>query len=47
MIGQQAEGQKPLFYSYTIDGPVPATHRLRGIDRFVDLHAFRRYLATN
>jgi hypothetical protein len=37
MMGRQEVGQAPLFYSFNLEDHVPATHLLRGIDRFLDL----------
>ncbi len=45
MMGQQAGAQDQLFYSFNLDGRVPADHLLRRIDRFLDLSELRRHLA--
>src|SRR6266581_6509677 len=45
MMGQGSGGQKPLFYSFNLDGHVPADHLLRGIDHCLDLGDLRRHLA--
>lgn len=45
MMGQQCGGQDQLFYSFNLDAHVPASHLLRGIDRFLDLSELRRHLA--
>jgi transposase len=45
MMGQQADIQDQLFYSFNLDSHVPSDHLLRGIDRFLDLSDLRRYLA--
>jgi transposase len=37
--------QAALFYEFSLEGHVPATHLLRSIDRFVDLSNIRRHLA--
>lgn len=44
MMGQQADGQDRLFYSFNLDDYVPLDHLLRGIDRFLDLGDLRRHL---
>ena len=45
MMGRQSEGQRPLFYSFSLDDHVPANHLLRGIDAFLDLSELHRHLA--
>ena len=37
MMGPRQVEQGVLFYNFSLDGPVPADHLLRSIDRFVDL----------
>jgi transposase len=46
MMGQQADDQERLFYSFNLEEHVPADHLLRGIDKFLDLGALRRELAA-
>src|SRR5437867_3975578 len=46
MMGQQAGNQERLFYSFNLEEHVPADHLLRGIDKFLDLSALRRALAS-
>jgi transposase len=36
--------QEALFYSFSLEGHVPADHLLRSIDRFVDLGDLREHL---
>jgi hypothetical protein len=45
MISQRQVDQAALFYEFSLERHVPATHLLRSIDRFVDLSEVRRYLA--
>jgi hypothetical protein len=45
MMGQRQVDQAALFYEFSLERHVPATHLLRSIDRFVDLSEVRRYLA--
>jgi transposase len=44
MMGQQADGQERLFYSFNLEDHVPAQHLLRGIDQCLDLSELRQYL---
>jgi hypothetical protein len=44
-LGQRQVDQAALFYEFSLERHVPATHLLRSIDRFVDLSEVRRYLA--
>ena len=46
MMGQQAAFQDQLFYTFNLDSHIPADHLLRRIDRFLDLRALRRRLAS-
>ncbi len=45
MMGQQANGQDRLFYSFNLEDHVPANHLLRGIDQFLDLRDLRQHLS--
>jgi Transposase and inactivated derivatives len=45
MMGQLSSGQERLFYSFNLEDHVPANHRLRSIDRCLDLSDLRHYLA--
>ena len=45
MMGQRQVDQAALFYEFSLERHVPATHLLRSIDRFVDFSEVRRYLA--
>src|ERR1700738_1033155 len=45
MMGHQVE-QAALFYEFSLETHVPADHRLRSIDRFVELGELRRELAA-
>jgi hypothetical protein len=45
MMGQNGGNQNRLFYSFNLDGHVPANHLLRGINQFLDLSDLRAYLA--
>ena len=45
MMGRQVE-QAALFYEFSLETHVPADHRLRSIDRFVELGQVRRELAA-
>jgi hypothetical protein len=45
MMGQRQVDQAALFYEFSLERHVPATHLLRSIDRFVDLSDVRRHLA--
>ena len=47
MMGRQEVGQAPLFYSFNLEDHVPATHLLRGIDRFLDLSELHQHLAPH
>jgi hypothetical protein len=40
MMGQRQVDQAALFYEFSLERHVPATHLLRSIDRFVDLSRF-------
>jgi transposase len=44
MMGQRQVDQAALFYEFSLERHVPATHLPRSIDRFVDLSEVRRYL---
>src|SRR6266851_263769 len=46
MMGQQADDQERLFYSFNLDDHIPADHLLRGIDHFLDLGDLRQHLAA-
>jgi len=45
MMGPRQVDQAALFYEFSLERHVPATHLLRAIDRFVDLSDVRRHLA--
>lgn len=47
MMGRREAGQSPLFYSFNLEDHVPATHLLRGIDRFLDLSELHQHLAPH
>lgn len=44
MMGQRTVAQEALFYEFSLERHVPATHLLRAIDRFVDLSGIRAHL---
>jgi len=44
MMGQQTTGQDKLFYAFNLEDHIPATHLLRGINRFLDLSDLRGHL---
>jgi hypothetical protein len=45
MMGERLVRQDTLFYEFSLEGQVPATHLLRSIDGFVELDGLRRDLA--
>jgi transposase len=45
MMGPRQIDQAALFYEFSLERHVPATHLLRSIDRFVDLSEVRSHLA--
>jgi transposase len=45
MMGDRQVVQAALFYEFSLEGHVPASHLLRSIDRFVDLSELRAQLA--
>jgi transposase len=45
MMGPRQVDQASLFYEFSLERHVPATHLLRSIDRFVDLSDVRSHLA--
>jgi hypothetical protein len=45
MIGHNGGKQNRLFYSFNLEDHVPASHLLRGIDKFLDLTDLRAFLA--
>ena len=45
MMGPRQVDQAALFYEFSLERHVPATHLLRSIDRFVDLSEIRSHLA--
>ncbi len=47
MMGPQQVDQAALFYEFSLERHVPATHLLRSIDRFVDLSEVRSHLAAD
>ena len=44
MMGERAVAQEALFYSFSLERHVPASHMLRSVDRFVDLSGIREHL---
>ncbi len=44
MMGERTVAQEALFYGFSIERHVPASHLLRSIDRFVDLSGLRSHL---
>lgn len=44
MMGERSVMQEERFYSFSIEKHVPADHRLRSIDRLVDLSDIREHL---
>jgi transposase len=47
MMGRQEVAQAPLFYSFNLEAHIPASHLLRGIDRFLDLSELHGHLAPH
>jgi transposase len=45
MMGERRVDQAALFYTFSLEGHVPANHLLRSIDRFVQLEGLRAHLA--
>src|SRR5437667_3803447 len=45
MMGQRQVDQAALFYEFSLERHVSATHLLRSIDRFVDLSDVRSHVA--
>ena len=45
MMGQSGGTQNRLCYSFNLEDHVPASHLLRGIDKFLDLTDLRAFLA--
>ena len=45
MMGERRVAQEALFYEFSLERHVPASHLLRSIDRFVDLSGIRSELA--
>src|ERR1043165_3803408 len=45
MMGERQVRQEALFYEFSLERPVPETHLLRAIDRFVEFDGLRRDLA--
>jgi transposase len=45
MMGPTQTDQPALFYEFSLEGHVPASHLLRNIDRFIDLSVVRSELA--
>jgi hypothetical protein len=45
MMGDRQVDQGALFYQFSLERHVPADHRLRSIDRFVDLEGVRAHVA--
>ena len=45
MMGKRQVDQSALFYEFSLEKHVPLDHRLRAIDRFVDLGEVRPHLA--
>jgi transposase len=46
MMGERRVAQDSLFYEFSLEGHVPASHLLRSIDRFVDLTGLRLHLSA-
>lgn len=46
MMGERLMMQDSLFYEFRLEDHVPTDHRLRTIDRFIDLSDLRRHLAS-
>ena len=46
MMGERLVMQDSLFYEFRLEEHVPTDHRLRTIDRFVDLSDLQRHLAS-
>ena len=46
MMGHRQVEQAGLFYEFSLETHVPTDHRLRSIDRFVELGEVRRELAS-
>ncbi len=44
MMGERQIDQPALFYAFSLERHVPGNHRLRAIDRFVDLGGIRGQL---
>jgi hypothetical protein len=44
MMGERGVMQEALFYGFSLERHVPDDHRLRKIDRFVDLSEIRKHL---
>ena len=44
MMGERRSGQGALFYEFSLERHVPASHLLRSIDQFVDLSGIRAHL---
>lgn len=44
MMGERMVAQEALFYGFSMERHVPASHLLRSIDRFVDLSGLRSHL---
>ena len=45
MMGERRVDQAKLFYEFSLERHVPQDHRLRAVDRFVDLEGVRAHLA--
>jgi transposase len=45
MMGDRKVDQAALFYEFSLESHVPASHMLRSIDRFVDLEGVRAHVA--
>ncbi len=45
MMGDRRVDQGALFYQFSLERHVPGDHRLRSIDRFVDLEGVRAHVA--
>jgi hypothetical protein len=46
MMGQRQVDQAALFYEFSLERHVPATHLLRSIDRSVDLSTTNKSMAA-
>src|SRR5277367_3496330 len=45
MMGERRVDQGALFFEFSLERHVPVEHRLRAVDRFIDLNELRAHLA--